>query len=200
MFTVQGLGRTKHTVSHTRCKSVRSTCDLTQNKDKWEGELQIIQATMKEHLESRLKRMTRVCLPDALGMVFCWERAIEGNNYVWRLNGHMSFCPVLGPMNVKKWFAHRSERMWWGVWQNELREVEWQVFMGRAINNRKWLLGNTVMHRQPAQLSESRADVIMIYSIAHSHFFHGRGLGGNEIEAAKKAEIRQNSWLQGKHV
>ena len=77
MFTVQGLGRTKHTVSHTRCKSVRSTCDLTQNKGKWEGELQIIQATMKEvHLESRLKRMTRVCLPDALGMAFYWERAI----------------------------------------------------------------------------------------------------------------------------
>ena len=73
----------------------------------------------------------------------------------------ISLCStVLGPWNIKKLFAHRSERTKWSVWWNELKEIEWQVFMDGTISDRKPLMENTFMQRQPVELSESRGNVI----------------------------------------
>ena len=58
--------------------------------------------------------------------------------------------------------ARRSQRTRLGsVWRNELREIEWHVFMDRTISHTKQFTENTVMYRQPVQLSESGGDVTL---------------------------------------
>ena len=50
--------------------------------------------------------------------------------------------------------------------RNKLREIEWQVFMGGTVSDRKQLMENTVTHRKPVQLSEKKGDVIT-FSLPH---------------------------------
>ena len=50
--------------------------------------------------------------------------------------------------------------------------------MGRAISNRKWLMENTVMHRQPAQLSESRGECDHDILYSTQSLFSLKGVGG----------------------
>ena len=49
----------------------------------------------------------------------------------------------------------------------ELRETERQVVMDATISDRKQLMENAVMHRQPVQLSESGGDVITFSLLRH---------------------------------
>ena len=58
--------------------------------------------------------------------------------------------------------ARRSQRSRLGsVRRNELREIEWQIFMDRTISHTKQFTDNTVMYRQPVQLSGSGGDVTL---------------------------------------
>ena len=67
----------------------------------------------------------------------------------------MPLCLVIvWPINIKKSLARRSKRTKWSVWRNELRDIDWQIFMDETISDRKQLVENMVMRREPVQLSE----------------------------------------------
>ena len=67
----------------------------------------------------------------------------------------MPLCLVIvWPINIKKSLARRSKRTRWSVWRNELRDIDWQIFMDETISDRKQLVENMVMRREPVQLSE----------------------------------------------
>ena len=113
---------------------------------------------MKEmRLENEPERMNRICLPDATeqGLPLGRGDTPEGSSAI-------SLCfTVSGPRNSKKRFARRPKSARWSTWRNELREIEWQVFMGGTVSDRKQLMENMVTHRKSVQLSESMGDVIM---------------------------------------
>ena len=46
------------------------------------------------------------------------------------------------------------------MWRNGIGEIQLRVFMDGMIRERKQLMENAVMHRQPVQLSERWGDVI----------------------------------------
>ena len=65
------------------------------------------------------------------------------------------------------WLA--DERTRWRVWRNGIGEIQLRVFMDGMIRERKQLMENAVMHRQPAQLSERWRDVIRFSPSRHDH-------------------------------
>ena len=77
-----------------------------------------------------------------LGGAFHWE----GVKY---LKAHWPYHFVLqslGPGTSKnELLANRTRRR--SVWQNELRETEWQVFVDKTISDRKQLMENMATHR-----------------------------------------------------
>ena len=46
-----------------------------------------------------------------------------------------------------------------------MREIDWQVFMDRTISHTKQFMEDTVMYRQPVQLSE-RGDDVVTFSLS----------------------------------
>ena len=67
----------------------------------------------------------------------------------------MPLClAIVWPINIKKSLAPRSKRTRWSVRRNELRDIDWQIFMDETISDRKQLVENMVMRREPVQLSE----------------------------------------------
>ena len=65
------------------------------------------------------------------------------------------------------WLA--DERTRWRVWRNGIGEIQLRVFMDGMIRERKQLMENAVMHRQPVQLSERWGDVIRFSPSRHDH-------------------------------
>ena len=72
----------------------------------------------------------------------------------------------LGPRNIEKWLTPQAQRT-----AVEWAQLEWQFSKDRTTHNRKQLMENTVMHRQPVQLSEREADAstIMFSQPHHDH-------------------------------
>ena len=61
----------------------------------------------------------------------------------------MPLClAIIWPINIKTSLARRSKRTRWSVWRNELRDIDWQIFMDETISDRKQLVENMVMHMQ----------------------------------------------------
>ena len=87
--------------------------------------------------ESRAERTNRVCLPGApLGAL-----TLGRDDIYLKVAGRIAlFLPSLGPGTSRNDSLADRERTRRGVWQNQLRDIAWQVFvMGGTTSHRKLL-------------------------------------------------------------